>query len=251
MAKLIFLGTSFAIPTQYHENTHMAVVGKKSTLLIDCASNPVLRLPQAGIVFDEITHLILTHFHPDHVSGTALLLMDMWLLGRKHALDIYGLAHTLERMENLLEAYGWKHWPNFFPVIFHSLPEEEMTPVCATEEFSVFASPVHHLIPTIGLRIEFSESGKTLAYSCDTEPTPAVVRLGLGVDVLVHEAAGASIGHSSARQAGQIARQAEAEQLYLIHYNTLRPDPEQLIEEALENFPGKVTLASDFMELTF
>ena len=116
MAKLIILGSSNAIPDEKHENTHMAVVGDKRTVLIDCVSNPILRLPQAGIEFNALTDLVLTHFHPDHVSGVPLLLMNMWLLGRKNPLNIYGLHHTLSRIEDLMGFYAWENWPNFFPV---------------------------------------------------------------------------------------------------------------------------------------
>jgi ribonuclease Z len=251
MAKLIILGSSNAIPGESNENTHMAVQGEENTLLIDCVSDPVIRLPKAGIDFHKLTDLILTHFHPDHVSGVPLLLMNMWLLGRKAPLNIYGLHHTLDRIEGLMGFYDWSSWPNFFPVAFHRLPLEEMTLVFENREFRLFASPVSHLIPTIGLRIEFLKSRKTVAYSCDTEPCPQVIRLAEGADILIHEATGASPGHSSAAQAGGIARQAEVGTLYLIHYRTRDADPHSLVPEAQEVFGGQVALAQDFMELEF
>lgn len=251
MAKIIILGSSNAIPTEKHENTHMAVVGSQNTLLIDCVSNPILRIPQAGIDFDSLTDLVLTHFHPDHVSGVPLLLMNMWLLGRRRPLNIYGLHHTLDRIEDLMGFYDWSSWPNFFPIAFYRLPQVEMTPVLANSEFRVFASPVRHLIPTIGLKVEFTNTGKSAAYSCDTEPCPQVKRLASGVDVLIHEASGASPGHSSASQAAAIAREAKAGALYLIHYPTRDADPALLVEEAKAAFSGSVALAQDFMELEF
>ena len=82
MAKLIVLGSSNAIPTKDHENTHLAVVCRDRTVLIDCVSNPIVRLEQAGIDPLMISDVILTHFHPDHVSGVPLLLIDLWLMGR-------------------------------------------------------------------------------------------------------------------------------------------------------------------------
>jgi ribonuclease Z len=251
MAKIIILGSSNAIPDEKHENTHMAVVGDRHTVLIDCVSNPILRLPQAGIEFNALTDLILTHFHPDHVSGVPLLLMNMWLLGRKTPLNIYGLHHTLNRIENLMGFYAWENWPNFFPVVFHRLPQEEMTPVLDNDEFRFFASPVRHMVPTIGLRVDNLQSLKSIAYSCDTEPCPQVIRLAEGVDFLIHEATGAGYGHSSAAQAGEIAREAEVERLYLIHYQTRGFDPSTLVAEAQEKFKGKVALAEDFMRLEF
>jgi ribonuclease Z len=177
--------------------------------------------------------------------------MDMWLLGRKLPLNIYGLAYTLDRIEKLMEFYDWGTWPNFFPVSFNRLPATEMTPVLSTGEFRIFASPVHHLVPNIGLRIEFLDSDKTMAYSCDTEPCQEVVRLASGVDVLIHESAGATLGHTSAEQAGEIARQAEAGSLYLIHYPTGGFDPETLVPKAKKKYPGPVALARDFMMLEF
>jgi ribonuclease Z len=251
MAKLIILGSANAVPDQDHENTHMAVVGKESTLLIDCVSNPIVRLSRAGIELDHLTGIVLTHFHPDHVSGTPLLLMNMWLLGRRKPLDIYGLNHTLDRLQGLLDFYEWSHWPNFFPVTFHRLPEEELAPVLDAGDFQVSASPVRHLIPTIGLRIEFNSSGKSIAYSCDTQPCEEVVRLAAGVNVLFHEATGATPGHSSAAQAGAIARQAEVAKLYLIHYPTRGNSTGRLIEEASREYQGQINLAEDFMELEF
>lgn len=251
MPKVIILGSSNAIPTRDSENTHMVVVGEKRMLLIDSVSNPILRLEQAGLDFNDLTDIIITHFHPDHASGVPLLLMDMWLMGRQRPLDIYGLHYTLDRVEGLMGFYNWSAWPNFFPVVFHRLPMTEMTPVLDCPDFNVYASPVHHLIPNIGLRIDFPQSKKTLAYSCDTEPCDEVVRLSDGADVLIHEATGESIGHTSAKQAGEIATKAEVGRLYLIHYATGKYAKGDLVAEARTTFSGDVALAKDFMVLDF
>jgi ribonuclease Z len=251
MAKLIILGSSNAIPDKAHENTHMVLVGEKRTVLIDCVNNPLLRLQEADVDFNSLTDLILTHFHPDHVSGVPLLLMDMWLMGRRTPLTIYGLHHTLDRMEALMTSYAWDSWPDFFQVSFCRLPMHELTPVLDVDEFSIVASPVHHMIPAIGLRLEFKQPGKSLAYSCDTEPCQEVVRLAEGVDVLIHEAAGALFGHSSAAQAGEDARQAEVGALYLIHYPTGKFATGDPVAEAQERFEGPVHLATDFMVIEF
>ncbi len=118
MPKVIILGTSNAVPSKDHENTHMVILGRKRTILVDCVSNPIIRLEQAGVNLDDLTDIVITHFHPDHVSGIPLLLMDMWLLGRTKPLNIYGLHYTLDRLEGLMGFYGWAEWPNFFSVGF-------------------------------------------------------------------------------------------------------------------------------------
>jgi len=251
VTKVIILGSSNAIASLDNENTHMVVMGEKRIVMIDCVNNPIHRLSQVGIDFMNVTDLILTHFHPDHVSGVPLLLMDMWLRGRKELINIYGLHYTLDRMEKLMGMYSWESWPNFFPVAFHRLPSSEHNELMNCAEFKITSSPVRHLIPTIGLRFEFKHSQKSLAYSCDTEPCIEVIRLAQGADILIHEATGASMGHSSAMQAGQIAAKAEVNKLYLIHYPTGEYTNDDLIAEAKQQFKGEVDLATDFMALDF
>jgi ribonuclease Z len=110
------------------------------------------------------------------------------------------------------------------------------------------SSLVKHLIPTMGLRFEFLKSGKSAAISSDTEPVDAMVRLANGVDVLFHEATGATMGHSSAAQAGEIAQRAGARSLWLIHYKP-GESAGSLVAQAAKNFSGLVYLAKDLEKI--
>jgi ribonuclease Z len=175
----------------------------------------------------------------------------MWLMGRRAPLTVHGLHYTLDRIEVMLGLYGWSEWPNFFPVSFQPLPMEEKMLVLECSECVVHASPVKHFIPGIGLRFDFPPLGKALAYSSDTEPCPQVVKLASGVDVLIHEASGALPGHSSALQAADIARQAGARELLLIHYPATISAHADLVAEACQVFPGQVQLAEDLQVLSF
>jgi ribonuclease Z len=175
--------------------------------------------------------------------------MNMWLLGRKQPLNIYGLSETIDRLTAMMELFEWGTWPNFYPVAQHRIDEEEMAQVLANDDLRIFASPVCHLVPTMGLRIETLRGGRVLTYSCDTEPCPAVIDLAHDADYLIHESTGAFHGHSTARQAGEIARQSGAKALYLIHYPTGGFDTKPLIKEAQQAFDGPVHLAEDFLKI--
>ncbi|HEY9088133.1 MAG TPA: MBL fold metallo-hydrolase [Anaerolineaceae bacterium] len=251
MAQIIFLGTAGAVADGEHENTYLAVTCAERVLLVDASGNTIARLRQAGIDPTRIDDIILTHFHPDHVSGVPILLMDMWLLGRREPVRLHGLSHALDRMEKMMELYEWWRWPNFFPVEYHRVEEAEGVLLLENPDLRVVSAPVKHLLPTLGLRFEFPHQAKTAAYSCDTEPDPAVVRLAQGADVLIHEAAGATLGHSSAEQAGVIASEAGAKALYLVHYHpkSVGGAPETLVAQAAGQFNGPVTLAQDLMRI--
>jgi ribonuclease Z len=137
-----------------------------------------------------------------------------------------------------------------YPVDFHVIPNQELSPVLDSGEFKILSSPVEHLIPTLGIRVEYPKGKYTLAYSSDTNPIPETVRLANGADVLIHEAAGSVHGHSSPTQAGEIASQSKVKSLYLIHYGFHGGiTAESLIEEAKKTFPGNVYLAEDYLEI--
>lgn len=252
MPQLIALGTSNAIPSPGYENTHLAIKRSAGILLVDCPGSPIIRLQQAGLDPLQIDRLLLTHFHPDHVSGTPAFLMQSWLMGRKEPLHIYGLAGTLARTRSMMDLFEWQKWPGFFPVLFHDLPEQELHLAFADDEMRLFTSLVRHIIPATGIRCEFIASRQVLAYSCDTAACQEVVRLAAHADLLLHEASGENYGHTSAVQAGEIATQAKARQLVLIHYPTTNNDcPGDLIDQARKTFAGPVSLACDFMRWDF
>ncbi|MGD2251836.1 MAG: MBL fold metallo-hydrolase [Anaerolineales bacterium] len=249
MAKLIILGSSSAIPSAEHENTHMALAGVEGAVLVDCVGTPIVRLEQAGLTLDSISDLILTHFHPDHVSGVPLLLMNMWLLGRQEPLGIHGYQHCLDCLQTMMGCYQWETWAEMFQVGLQVLPEQERVCVLEREEYRIEASPMRHLVPTLGIRIQSTTGGRSIVYSSDTEPCPSLLRLAEGADILIHESTGKAPGHSSARQVGETARRAGVGRLLLIHYPGGVSTEKGMLKEARSAFKGEVALAQDWMEI--
>jgi ribonuclease Z len=248
--RLVILGSASAVYDAEHDNSHMLLEGDSGAILIDCSGRPLVNLKQVGVKMNDLSDLILTHFHPDHISAVPNMLMGMWLTGRVMPVRIYGLHHCLERFEELMAAFQWEEWPGFYPVTFHHLPEHEGITVLDNEDFVITAAPVRHYVPTMGLRITAKKTGFVVAYSCDTVPCPEVVRLADGADLLIHEAAGDEpLGHSSAAQAGTIATEGNARKLGLIHYNVWETNANHLIPEAQSTFKGPVFLCEDMMEI--
>jgi len=93
------------------------------------------------------------------------------------------------------------------------------------------------------LRFNFAD-GKSTAYSCDTEPCDQLIKLAEKTDVLLQESAGPGNFHTSARQAGEIAKIANVRKLILIHYDR-NLGVENLVKDARKEFSGEVTAAYD------
>lgn len=98
---------------------------------------------------------------------------------------------------------------------------------------------------------------KSYAYCSDTAFDPRVAEAVAGVDVLYHEATygdeaeykAAPRGHSTARQAGAVARLAGAGRLVIGHYSQTIEDESALAAEAAEAFEGEVTAAKEGLEI--
>lgn len=98
-------------------------------------------------------------------------------------------------------------------------------------------------------------SGRSIVYSGDTGPCEDVKRLARRATVLIHEATVAAEiekeanawGHSSARQAAELARDAEVDALFLTHFSSRYKELEPLETEARVLFPGS-TAARDLLD---
>jgi ribonuclease BN (tRNA processing enzyme) len=103
----------------------------------------------------------------------------------------------------------------------------------------------HGDLDTYGLRIV--DNGLTLAYSSDSSPCDALVRLARDADLFLCEAtraAGPPSAHATPVQAGEIASEAGARRLLLTHLDP-EEDPVQSGELARTTFDGEVLVARD------
>jgi ribonuclease Z len=247
MPRLIVLGSAAAVHDAVHENTYMVLASARESILIDCAGNPIGRLQRAGVPLDTLTTVIITHHHPDHIYGLPILLMDLWLLGRTRPLKIHAPAPTIKALQIIMAAHDWDQWPGFYPVEFVEIPIEAGANVLETEDFSITAAPGEHFMPVVGLRVTNRATGYSCMYTSDSAPIDSLKQLAQKANLLLHETAGHTIGHSSAADAGRMAREAQVDKLILIHYQVYA-DPEALVAEARSEFAGPIEVAQDFAE---
>ena len=214
-----FLGTGSALTSAERTTTMLAFEARGAEapfFLVDCGGDAVQRMLASGLAPADVEAVVLTHEHPDHVSGFALMIEKLWLLGRRAPIPVYGLAHTLHVARRLFETFDTSEWDGLPPLEWHAVACEPGADVFARGPFRVTAWPVVHPVPTIGLRVE--AGGASVGYSCDTAPCDAVTELGRDADLLVHEATEHLPGvHSSALEAAQGAVAAGARRLVLIH----------------------------------
>ena len=246
MARLVILGSASPMPDENHNNTYMLLQGERDNILIDCAGCPLQTLQRVGLELSQLDQLIVTHRHPDHIYGIPVLVLGLWLHGRKHPLTVLGERESLATISALLEIFRSEEWPSLFPLRYDEIEMKPNQLVLETDEFRILSTPVRHMVPTLALKIEVKSSGQTIVYSADTEPCEELTEFARGADILIHEATGEGIGHSSSKQAGRVARESGAQELILVHLPMMDADLDALLLEAVGEFGPNVRIVHDF-----
>lgn len=125
-------------------------------------------------------------------------------------------------------------------VDFYHVPTYELNRI---KNGADFVTPEGEVVPNARLTRPAAPP-RRYAYCSDTMPVPSIADAIRGVDLLFHEATFADDAlpraretcHSTARQAGQIARQAEAKHLLIGHYSARYNDESILLAQAKEEF---------------
>lgn len=244
-SRLIFLGSTASVPTAEFDSLYMAVESPTgSVLLIDCGGSPLHRLMKAGLNPLSVRGLLLSHHHPDHLYGLPYLVQGLWLMGRREPFPVWGPSQACEAVSRLIAVWDWGQLNGFKGVECHPIALEEGVLVVEDEDFEITSTPVRHLVPALAFRIRSKASGRAVVYSGDTEPCPSLERLAQGAYILIHDSTGLYRGHTSPRQAGEIARRSGVEKLILAHFSP-NADPEEMLSRAREAFGGPVELARD------
>jgi ribonuclease Z len=217
MPTLHLLGTGAGYSDPHRTTTMMAFSDGSCSILVDCGGDAVKRMMQSGIDLESLEAIIITHEHPDHCGGFPLLIERLWLAGRRRPIHIYGPSTAVDQARRTFATFDTSRWEGLPDRIWHEVPAEEGAFVLENDSFYITGSPGVHGVPVIGIRVQSKQTGRVVTYSCDTRPCPAMVELGRDADILVHEATGLGPVHSSIEEAAQVAAQAGAKRLILIH----------------------------------
>jgi|HigsolmetaAR201D_1030396.scaffolds.fasta_scaffold02491_4 ribonuclease Z len=218
MLRMTLLGVGTAVPDPDRENTHMVWESPEGLLLIDAGGSTYQRLLRANLDPLKLYGVFLTHSHADHINGLPALLFQLAVMKYTKTLPIYGNAPTLALAKRVVEAFELEQYQ--VAVDWIEVVGGQTVPLPVSSYRLLTADTVHSR-PGLGLRFEATSGGGVLAYSADTEPCDSIQALVQGADVLIHEATKADPfpGHTSPRQAGQVAARAGVKQLVLVHFS--------------------------------
>ncbi len=86
--RFVLTGTASGLPVVHRRHASLVVEEDRQRVLIDAGEGIASALLAAGIEFESIARIVISHTHPDHVSGLPMLLQAMHLTRRSAPLHI-------------------------------------------------------------------------------------------------------------------------------------------------------------------
>jgi ribonuclease Z len=252
ISKLSFMQVSRVFLTHFHGDHFLGLPGLLQSMSFFGREAPLEVYGPAGCEALLIQLLSLGHFkagYPvkarDLSPGERVDCGEYWITAFEAVHTVPGLSYVLEEKERpgrfdleTAKALGIPPGP------LYSRLQEGQTVTVGGRTFR----PEQVLGPP--------RRGRKIVYTGDSMPHEALATMARGADVLIHDATSdASLeekanryGHSSSRQAAQMAREAGVGLLVLTHLSPRYEDPSPILDDARAVFEN-VRLADDFLEI--
>jgi ribonuclease Z len=120
MLEFCTLGTGGTLPVPERALSSLYVRVNGQALLIDCGEGTQVGIRKLGWGFRCLDGMLLTHYHGDHCTGLAGLLLSLEKAGRDEPFHIWGPKGLKRVVEGLCVIVP----PLSFAVLLHELPPE-------------------------------------------------------------------------------------------------------------------------------
>jgi ribonuclease BN (tRNA processing enzyme) len=278
--RLILLGTGGGPrPRKANSAPAQVIVVNDAAYVIDCGDGDARQLVTAGVRLSQLRHIFLTHQHSDHNADYGNLILLAWTAGLKTQVDCWGPPPLQEMTRHFMEMNAYDIRTRIedegrvpLQPLVHVHELVKGGPVFADQNVRVRATLVDHppVVPAFGYR--FDASDRSIVISGDTRPSEDLIELARGADVLVHDAlypagidrlvAGVPNAsslkqsilshHTTAEDAGRVAKAAGVKTLVLSHF--VPPDDPAItdqmwIDAARTHFDGRIVVGKDLLEI--
>lgn len=273
MIDITLLGTGSPMVDPNRAGPSTLVQAGGQSFLVDCGRGVLMRAAAAGVGAADLTALLLTHLHSDHITDLSDVITTRWVTTFvRTPLPVIGPPGTKAVVEATLAAlardisYRIAHHADITEPPTVQVHEYTEGRVWEADGVRVTVAPTDHrpVEPTIAFRVEYD--GTAVVLAGDTVPCATLDELAAGADALVHTVIRKDLValvpqqrlkdildyHSSVEQAAATAARAGVGTLVLTHYvPLLAPGQEdQWRALAAAEFSGRVELGDDLLRVS-
>ncbi len=199
---VVMCGTGSPLADANRASACVAVVAGGEVILIDTGPGSWRQVALNKVPAQNVSAILLTHFHSDHIGDLGEAITQTWLAGRAKPLEVYGPPGVERVVAGFAQAYSLDvdyriahHTEQLLPRAASGAAAREVklkTPDEAATVFErnglkVIAFKVEHdpVKPAYGYRLDYR--GRSAVISGDTTKNANVVRHATGADLLIHE----------------------------------------------------------------
>ena len=238
--RVTFLGTGTAMPVADRVQTGILVEDEADdrTLLIDCGSGVLHRLAGTDAGYEDVSTVLLTHHHLDHVADLMPLMKARWLSGDDH-LEVVGPTGTKSLVDGLLDVH--EYMQDRVDLRVREVGPESFS----VAGFDVEGYETRHSMPCLAYRF-----GDAFAYSGDSEAFEGLASFTDGCEAFAHDCSFPDdvdvSNHPTPSQLGDALAGHDYGRVYLTHlYPHTEGNHREMLDAVEERSGGDVRFASD------
>ncbi|QBD81542.1 ribonuclease Z [Ktedonosporobacter rubrisoli] len=239
MSSLILLGTG-TCQIEFERRASSVLLDLDNTyILFDCGHGVVQRLLEAGVRHDQVQHIVLSHFHPDHVSDLVPFLQaGVWSQRdpRDTDLHIYGPPGVQRVFAGLADIFGLRQLRRSgYAVEVHELEEGP---------FAIAGLPFESLsLPPAGNHgLRFTYRGKRYALTGDSHFHEQEIAFLRDVDLAVIDS-----GHLAEEQIVELAVAAQTKHIICSHLYREIDAPRLQKQAEQRGYTGTISVGRDLL----
>ncbi len=199
---VVLCGTGSPLADGNRAQACTAILAGNEFVIVDTGSGSVRKVAANNLPLQNLSAVLLTHFHSDHIGDLGETLVQSWIAGRTTKLNVYGPPGIEKVVAGFAQAYAFD---TDYRVLHHG---EEMMPRAAAGAIAqtiklksddaaalvfernglkVVAFKVNHdpVTPAYGYRFEYK--GRVVVISGDTAKSANLAKHAAGADLLIHE----------------------------------------------------------------
>lgn len=200
---VVLCGTGSPMPDPDRAQACHLVYAGEHVFVVDAGLGGWNRIAAFGLPVGNLSGVLLTHFHSDHISGLPDIALNSWASGRREALAVYGppgvetVTAGFDRAYSLDDGYRIAHHgedffsaegANYRPIVVDVPDRDTGVTLFDDAGVTITAFLVNHepVEPAYGFRIDYK--GRSVVFSGDTKQDFNVATFGKGADVIIHDA---------------------------------------------------------------
>ncbi len=275
---ITLLGTGSPMPSPDRAGPATLISAGDEHYLVDAGRGVLMRLAAIGLGAPNLTAVLLTHLHSDHITDLNDVITTRWVMtfgptpltiigpiGTQHVVD-----HIVASLEPDIGYRIGHHEDLAYGFTEINVIEVEDGPIDLSGQVAISCAPTDHkpVHPTVGFRFDHTDAGGTASAvtAGDTVPCEGLDRLCAGAHALVHTVIRKDIiatvpiqrmldtvdYHSSPQEAAQTAERAGIDTLVLTHYvPAISTDDDRADWRALaaQHFSGAIEIGDDLHQI--